>query len=1281
MPGPRTIPSPVSKRAWTAFWSALAASYLWQAKGSICNMAASFPLAIVAPRSTSEWAAEQARLLALEHEEEVNTVQDALAESDTAALEARGTTLTCLKLVSTTVGLLGRTEVMLVHREEEGPLPPHKFSPGSVVGLVDHKVAKAAGGHGSISHAATGVVFKVTDRSIRVSLREQEEEEEGRGGVQLHGERVRMDALPNDVTHKRISAALAAVKAGAFGPAARMARALFPWAGATPRKAASEGDAPQTMAASFSVNPDDLPRVAERAPFRPFHGGLNASQTHAVSTALAAQDIAVVHGPPGTGKTTTVVEIIRQCVARGQRVLACAPSNVAVDNLLERLVEVRLGAADVARGRVASRPDTYAGGDGANPHVVRIGHPARVAEDLVGYTLDAVVAGDSRSQVVADARGALDGALKDLRRAKRSQDKVGMRDARHLAKSLRRELRERESDVTSAVLRGADVVLATIPGAASRVLQRAVAAQAGSGAATGDGGGEAAPFDVVVIDEAAQSTEAAAWIPLMLGRRAVLAGDHMQLPPTIMSQQAAQGGLGYTLVDRVVAMYDSRSTSPAQVLLPERAAGLVTMLDTQYRMHAAIGAWSSTTLYGGGLHPHASVAGHTLPQLPSVASVVGGGGGGLPPSLRVGDVDVDVDTLSTPIVILDTAGCDCPEVAGGGHASAEAGASRASGRALLAAAESKRNPGEVEVVHRYVTMLLAAGLAAADIAVITPYNAQVAALKERFSGVPGLEVRSVDGYQGQEKEAVVLSLVRSNPTRTVGFLSDFRRLNVAVTRARRQVVIIGDSDTVCADPHIASLFAHAEEAGEVQTAAVFLGMDVAEAPPVAQAALPELPPAAPPSEATTTPPPTPPSTKKTRQPLPQLGEQGMDALLTGHVRALLGCTMKLPAGALRGWCAPWVEAHPLPAQPGSTPLQQPEADIWARCISLTSSLCNASGGSAEALASISRVVQSLTAQVLTAVLPHCPPADRAKVEKGLLPAVMVCPDTATPSLVLAYPVTATSFLRARGHQAAEKAAVHHMSLTLGKPVRGRSRKRLLITAVPTSIQSKVQPAPAPAPTPAPLKTAPTRTSRGGGRSTGSAPAGASPGNSALGALAAERRARAAARGAAKAPGATTVARQAANGWTSRETTRSVEEVAAVAAAAAGAEEDEDMALLDAMVEATQRRCGRSGCDANTVTGSVCRLCKLRYCFKHGMPESHGCGEAARKAARAGTLAKAAAMSADRTAIPGAGKKLSGNARSAVLRQLHKKLDAATAERSGAGAGDKKKKGKKKKGKR
>jgi superfamily I DNA and/or RNA helicase len=444
------------------------------------------------------------------------------------------------------------------------------------------------------------------------------------------------------------------------------------------------------------------PRTAESV-----EHSLNPEQMRALELAERAEDLMLVHGPPGTGKTTVLVDVIRRAVSRGEQVLAAAPSNLAVDNLVERLVAAGIDA-------------------------VRVGHPARVLPTVVEHTLDQKTRAHPQARIAAEL---VDQALRlraDARKRKQrrgpgrfSQARAQERDGRALLK----EARELEDRAELAVLEKAQVVLATLTGIESRVL-------------------EGRRFSLAVVDEATQAVEPAAYLALLRADRAVLAGDHLQLPPTVLAADAQE--LTVSLFERL-----AQAQPQAMVTLAE-----------QHRMNEQIMRYPSDALYGGKLRAHPSVARHALDD--------------------------------APLELIDTAG-------------------RGFDDEMPEDSDSKRNPGEAELVAAEVRKLLPL-VPARDIAVISPYDAQVQRLRELLNDVSELEIDTVDGFQGREKEAVVVSLVRSNEQGDLGFVADIRRINVALTRARKKLIVVGDSATIARHPFHDGFVRYAESVGAWRSA-------------------------------------------------------------------------------------------------------------------------------------------------------------------------------------------------------------------------------------------------------------------------------------------------------------------------------------------------------------------------------------------------------------------------------------------------------------------------------
>jgi ABC-type branched-subunit amino acid transport system ATPase component len=472
----------------------------------------------------------------------------------------------------------------------------------------------------------------------------------------------------------------------------------------------------------YGGEPVVLPHAQPLSAADAHDSGLNASQLAAVGFALAAPDIALIHGPPGTGKTRTLVELVRQALRREERVLVTAASHAAVDNLAERLV-----AAGVP--------------------VLRLGHPARVAEGLLDSTLDAKL---DRSPARRLARRLTAEAV-DLRRriqrrkARGNLDFREARDMRDEAKRLMREARAQLDLARELIFAEARVVCVTAAGAEPSLLA-------------------AFEFDRVVLDEATQAVDPIALVALLQAGRAVLAGDPRQLPPTVIDPEVARAGLSRTLFERLIEQYGER---------------LVRLLDVQYRMPEALMRFPSQSMYEGKLTAAPEVRDQLLSGLSVRADPARPG----------------------PLVFLDTAGMGFSEERSDDD-------------------PSTKNPGQAERVAVEVERLLARGLPARSLGVITPYHAQVRVLRERLQAAceQGLEIASVDGFQGREKEAIVLDLVRSNDAGDLGFLRDVRRMNVALTRARRFLLVVGDSATLARDSYYRAFIESAEAQGALLSA-------------------------------------------------------------------------------------------------------------------------------------------------------------------------------------------------------------------------------------------------------------------------------------------------------------------------------------------------------------------------------------------------------------------------------------------------------------------------------
>lgn len=451
-------------------------------------------------------------------------------------------------------------------------------------------------------------------------------------------------------------------------------------------------------------SPKACPRRLKSAPM--VFPWLNSAQEKAVNEVLCARDVAVVHGPPGTGKTTTLVEAIFETLRRENQVMVCAQSNMAVDWISERLVD---------RG----------------VDVLRIGNPTKVNEKMLSFTYEKKFENHPDYPQLWAARK----ALRDMR----SRKKKG--DLAFYAKldKLKERVTALEFKINSELFACARVVACTLAGSAARVL-------------------DGMKFSTLFIDEAAQALEAACWIPAAKVDRIIFAGDHCQLPPTVKSVEALRGGLGKTLMERIV----------------ENIPQAVTLLNVQYRMNEDIMRFSSNWFYGG-----------VVQSAPDVR--------------HRGILDYDV-----PIAWIDTADVD-------GH---EQFVGESFGRINKAEAQLT-----MQTLQDYFNKIGCKRVIEEriDVGIISPYRAQVQYLRRLLRGSEFfrpfskcLTVNTVDGFQGQERDIVLISLVRSNDSGQIGFLRDLRRMNVAMTRARMKLIILGDVATMTAHPFYKRLHDYVE---------------------------------------------------------------------------------------------------------------------------------------------------------------------------------------------------------------------------------------------------------------------------------------------------------------------------------------------------------------------------------------------------------------------------------------------------------------------------------------
>ena len=442
---------------------------------------------------------------------------------------------------------------------------------------------------------------------------------------------------------------------------------------------------------------------AERFTFQPMRFPyLNATQEEAVNEVLRAKDVAVVHGPPGTGKTTTLVEAIYETLRRENQVLVCAQSNMAVDWISEKLVD---------RGI----------------NVLRIGNPSRVNDKMLSFTYE------RRFEAHPDYPQLW--SIRKTIRELRAHRKRGDEKFHQKMESLRSRATELEVRINAELFGEARVIACTLVGAANRLL-------------------EGQKFNTLFIDEAAQALEAACWIPIRRASRVVFAGDHCQLPPTVKSYEAMSEGLGMTLMERIVKQK------------PE----VVTLLKMQYRMNEDIMRFSSEWFYKGQVESAPEVRNRSI-------------------------LDYDI-----PMLWIDTADMACREEFVG---ESYGRINKTEARLTIAALQLYFDKiGKERIIEERI-----------DVGIISPYRSQVQYLRQMIKKDAYfkpfrhlISVNTVDGFQGQERDVIMISLVRANDEGQIGFLRELRRMNVAITRAKMKLIILGDAPTMTHHPFYKKLY-------------------------------------------------------------------------------------------------------------------------------------------------------------------------------------------------------------------------------------------------------------------------------------------------------------------------------------------------------------------------------------------------------------------------------------------------------------------------------------------
>ncbi|GMG40572.1 unnamed protein product [Ambrosiozyma monospora] len=488
---------------------------------------------------------------------------------------------------------------------------------------------------------------------------------------------------------------------------------------------------------------------------------LNESQKNAINFSLLS-DLSIIHGPPGTGKTSTVVELVKQLVLQNRnrapssesvsneprRILICGPSNISIDTILERLMPFFTGS-DYSK-------------------LVRIGHPARMLPQIVKHSLDLIVESES-SEVIGGILSDINKLTKKTKKAKSYKER---REMYAEIKDLKKDLRFRSRKAIADALIKSEVVLATLHGSSAREIAHCVRDH-----------GEL--FNTLIIDEVSQSMEPSCWIPLIYHqgiKKLIIAGDNKQLSPTIKTKQNSQVTkmLSTTLFDRLLEIHSNHDQ-------------FTCFLNIQYRMNEKIMRFPSDQLYHSKLVADESVASGQISDLDHIEPRKG-----------------HEDDVTEQVIWYDTQGGNFPESDSSSPEESINSKKKASRNALFA---SKYNDGECLLVLKHVKSLIHSGVKQQDVGIISPYNAQVTKLKKLIrNGIlndeedgddssaaevfPDIEISTVDGFQGREKEIIILSMVRSNDKHEVGFLEDFKRLNVSITRCKKQLCIVGDFETL-----------------------------------------------------------------------------------------------------------------------------------------------------------------------------------------------------------------------------------------------------------------------------------------------------------------------------------------------------------------------------------------------------------------------------------------------------------------------------------------------------
>jgi superfamily I DNA and/or RNA helicase len=603
------------------------------------------------------------KLLKIERDEDFDQYKQHFSRNNINHRKANGVTWYPIVIVNTEIGLGEYISIDVERTTNHNE--PHLFSGGKMAALFSNNHQDA--------EPINGTVKVIGPNKIRLSLTLDELPDwcdDGKLGINL---------LFDETSYREMDIAMEKVIVASNDRLAQLRDVLY------------------------KVKPPQFDNTVRISPIT----GLNSSQQEAVEKILAAKDVAIIHGPPGTGKTTTLVQAISQTLKKEQQVLVCSSSNTAVDLLTEKLYKEGIS-------------------------VLRLGNPARISEEVIKNTLDSKLMAHESYKEIKNYRKTADEYFRMAGKYKRTFGREE-REQRQLfyteARKILKDARNLEDYITEELFDKAQVIACTPVVSSGRMMRNR-------------------QFSTVFIDEAAQALEPMCWIPITRSNRVIFAGDHFQLPPTVKSKKAEDEGLKETLFEHCMSI-----------------PGISVMLNTQYRMHEWIMNYSNQKFYQNNLKADVSVKDHLL------------------------SIDPDHYLLNVPVEFIDTAGCGYTEV-------------------MNPESLSIANPEEGQLLLKHLKLLLQQQAIASPgkkitIGVISPYKEQVQYLTtaiaedEELKSYPStIAIKTVDGFQGQEKDIIYISLVRSNEQGEIGFLNDIRRMNVALTRAKKKLVVIGDSATL-----------------------------------------------------------------------------------------------------------------------------------------------------------------------------------------------------------------------------------------------------------------------------------------------------------------------------------------------------------------------------------------------------------------------------------------------------------------------------------------------------